>query len=119
LIEGNVDLLLIETVFDALNAKAAIFAVKEAFDKTGIELPIMISVTFPDISGRVLSGQNPEAFYNAIAHANPLIVGSNCGRRVQRNPPVPGRTIECQRLLLQRAPQCRPPQCFWRVRRNS
>lgn len=81
LIEGNVDLLLIETVFDALNAKAAIFAVKEAFDKTGIELPIMISVTFPDISGRVLSGQNPEAFYNAIAHANPLIVGSNCGRR--------------------------------------
>ena len=81
LIEGNVDLLLIETVFDALNAKAAIFAVKEAFDKTGIELPIMISVTFPDTSGRVLSGQNPEAFYNAIAHANPLIVGSNCGRR--------------------------------------
>ncbi|MEP4147807.1 MAG: methionine synthase [Halioglobus sp.] len=81
LIEGNVDVLLIETIFDALNAKAAIFAVKEAFDQTGIELPIMISVTFPDISGRVLSGQNPEAFYNAIAHANPLIVGSNCGRR--------------------------------------
>ena len=118
LIEGNVDLLLIETVFDALNAKAAIFAVKEAFDKTGIELPIMISVTFPDTSGRVLSGQNPEAFYNAIAHANPLIVGSNCGRRYSEIP-VPGRTIECQRLLLQRTPQCGPPQCFWRVRRNS
>jgi 5-methyltetrahydrofolate--homocysteine methyltransferase len=81
LIEGDVDVLLIETIFDALNAKAAIFAVKQAFDQTGIELPIMISVTFPDVSGRVLSGQNPEAFYNAIAHANPLIVGSNCGRR--------------------------------------
>ena len=81
LIEGQVDLLLIETIFDALNAKAAIFAVKQAFEQSGIELPLMISVTFPDVSGRVLSGQNPEAFYNAIAHANPLIVGSNCGRR--------------------------------------
>ncbi|TDG13767.1 methionine synthase [Seongchinamella unica] len=81
LIEGQVDLLLIETIFDALNAKAAIFAVKQAFEQSGVELPLMISVTFPDVSGRVLSGQNPEAFYNAIAHARPLIVGSNCGRR--------------------------------------
>ncbi|MFT4614811.1 MAG: 5-methyltetrahydrofolate--homocysteine methyltransferase [Bacteroidia bacterium] len=80
LIEGKADFIMIETVFDTLNAKAAIFAVKEAFDETGVELPIMISVTFPDISGRVLSGQNPEAFWNAIAHARPLIVGSNCGR---------------------------------------
>jgi 5-methyltetrahydrofolate--homocysteine methyltransferase len=81
LIEGDVDLILIETIFDTLNAKAAIFAVKQAFAQTGRELPIMISVTFPDVSGRVLSGQNPEAFYNAIAHARPLVVGSNCGRR--------------------------------------
>jgi len=81
LIEGGVDLLMIETIFDTLNAKAAIFAVKQAFETTGRELPLMISATFPDVSGRVLSGQNPEAFYNAIAHANPLIVGSNCGRR--------------------------------------
>ncbi len=81
LIEGGVDVLLIETIFDTLNAKAAIFAVKQAFDQCGKELPLMISVTFPDVSGRVLSGQNPEAFYNAIAHAKPLIVGSNCGRR--------------------------------------
>ncbi|MDX1733639.1 MAG: methionine synthase, partial [Halioglobus sp.] len=80
LIEGNVDLIMIETIFDTLNAKAAIFAVREVFDVLGIELPIMISVTFPDISGRVLSGQNPEAFWNAVAHAQPLIVGSNCGR---------------------------------------
>ncbi|WP_423810684.1 methionine synthase [Pseudohalioglobus lutimaris] len=81
LIEGGVDVILIETIFDTLNAKAAIFAVKQAFEQSGTELPLMISVTFPDVSGRVLSGQNPEAFYNAIAHANPLIVGSNCGRR--------------------------------------
>ncbi|MFV8817287.1 methionine synthase [Haliea sp. E17] len=81
LVEGGADLIMIETIFDTLNAKAAIFAVKEAFEQIGRELPIMISVTFPDVSGRVLSGQNPEAFYNAIAHARPLIVGSNCGRR--------------------------------------
>jgi len=81
LVEGGVDLIMIETVFDTLNAKAAIFAVKDVFEELGQSLPIMISVTFPDISGRVLSGQNPEAFWNAIAHAKPLIVGSNCGRR--------------------------------------
>lgn len=81
LCEGGSDLILIETIFDTLNAKAAIFAVKKAFDDQGYELPIMISVTFPDISGRVLSGQSPEAFWNAVAHARPLIVGTNCGRR--------------------------------------
>jgi 5-methyltetrahydrofolate--homocysteine methyltransferase len=81
LLEGGVDFLMIETIFDTLNAKAAIFAVKELFDELGREWPLMISVTFPDISGRVLSGQNAEAFWNAVAHARPLIVGSNCGRR--------------------------------------
>jgi 5-methyltetrahydrofolate--homocysteine methyltransferase len=81
LIEGGVDLIIIETVFDSLNAKAAIFAVQGVFEETGVTLPIMISVTFPDISGRVLSGQSPEAFWNTVAHARPLIVGSNCGRR--------------------------------------
>ncbi len=81
LIDGGVDLLLIETIFDTLNAKAAIFAVQGVFEELGQTLPLMISVTFPDTSGRVLSGQSPEAFWNAIAHANPLIVGSNCGRR--------------------------------------
>ena len=83
LIAGGADLILIETIFDALNAKAAIFAVKEVFEELGQELPLMISVTFPDISGRILSGQNPEAFWNAVAHAKPLIIGSNCGRRYQ------------------------------------
>jgi 5-methyltetrahydrofolate--homocysteine methyltransferase len=81
LVEGGVDLLLIETIFDTLNAKAAIFAVKAVLEELGTEVPIMISVTFPDMSGRNLSGQSPEAFCNAIAHARPLIVGTNCGRR--------------------------------------
>ncbi|CAH0990259.1 Methionine synthase [Sinobacterium norvegicum] len=82
LIDGGSDIILIETIFDTLNAKAAIYAVKRYFDDHGIELPIMISVTFPDISGRVLSGQSAEAFWNSVAHAKPLIVGTNCGRRI-------------------------------------
>jgi len=69
LMEGGVDLLLIETIFDTLNAKAAIFAVREVFDELGREVPLMISVTFPDISGRVLSGQNPEAFWSSCQAA--------------------------------------------------
>ncbi|HBO11746.1 MAG TPA: methionine synthase, partial [Halieaceae bacterium] len=81
LVDGGVDLLMIETVFDTLNAKAAIFAAEGVFEDRGEALPLMISVTFPDTSGRNLSGQRPEAFWNAIAHARPLIVGSNCGRR--------------------------------------
>ena len=80
LLDGGVDILLIETIFDTLNAKAAIFAVHSVFEQRGVEYPIMISVTFPDISGRVLSGQSPEAFWNSVSHARPLIVGSNCGR---------------------------------------
>ncbi|MEH6590303.1 MAG: methionine synthase [Halioglobus sp.] len=87
LIDGGVDFLMIETIFDTLNAKAAIFAVKQVLRERDIDLPIMISVTFPDLSGRILSGQNPEAFWNAIAHANPLIVGTNCGRRFKEIAP--------------------------------
>lgn len=87
LIDGGVDLLLIETIFDTLNAKAAIFAIRDAMDLRGVELPLMLSVTFPDTSGRLLSGQTAEAFWYAIAHAQPLIVGSNCGRRFKEVEP--------------------------------
>ncbi|WP_372810220.1 methionine synthase [Litorivivens sp.] len=82
LLESDVDLLLIETIFDSLNAKAAIYAILQYFEDSGIEVPIMVSVTFPDVSGRTLSGQTPTAFWNTIAHAKPLIVGTNCGRRI-------------------------------------
>ena len=78
LIEGGADIILIETVFDTLNAKAAIFAVQHVFEEQGIELPIMISVTITDKSGRTLSGQVTEAFYNSLSHANPLSIGLNC-----------------------------------------
>jgi 5-methyltetrahydrofolate--homocysteine methyltransferase len=78
LIQGGSDLILIETIFDTLNAKAAVFAVKQYFDQVGFELPIMISGTITDASGRTLSGQTTEAFYNSLAHAQPLSIGLNC-----------------------------------------
>ncbi len=77
-IAGGADLLLIETIFDTLNAKAAIFAVAGVFEATGTRLPIIISGTIVDASGRTLSGQTLEAFWNSIRHADPLLVGLNC-----------------------------------------
>ncbi|MGN6193564.1 MAG: homocysteine S-methyltransferase family protein [Ginsengibacter sp.] len=79
LVDGGVDLLLIETIFDTLNAKAAIYAIKKYFrDTNKEELPIMISGTITDASGRTLSGQTLEAFYISVSHANPISVGLNC-----------------------------------------
>ncbi|RUM79427.1 MAG: methionine synthase, partial [Candidatus Thioglobus sp.] len=78
LIEGGSDIILIETIFDTLNAKAAIFAVQQVFEDDGVELPIMISGTITDASGRTLSGQMTEAFYNSLRHANPISIGLNC-----------------------------------------
>src|SRR5450432_3055359 len=78
LIAGGVDLILIETVFDTLNAKAALFAVREVLDGAGIDLPIIVSGTITDASGRTLSGQTTEAFWNSVRHARPAVVGLNC-----------------------------------------
>jgi 5-methyltetrahydrofolate--homocysteine methyltransferase len=78
LIEGGSDIILIETIFDTLNAKAAIFAVQQVFEDDGVELPIMISGTITDASGRTLSGQMTEAFYNSLRHADPISIGLNC-----------------------------------------
>ncbi|EXJ17029.1 methionine synthase [Imhoffiella purpurea] len=78
LIEGGADIILIETIFDTLNAKAAIFAVRQVFDEDGVERPIMISGTITDQSGRTLTGQTTEAFYNSLRHADPLSIGLNC-----------------------------------------
>jgi 5-methyltetrahydrofolate--homocysteine methyltransferase len=78
LVEGGVDLILIETVFDTLNAKAALFAVREVLDHEGIDLPIIVSGTITDASGRTLSGQTTEAFWNSVRHARPAVVGLNC-----------------------------------------
>nr|WP_289073182.1 methionine synthase [uncultured Halomonas sp.] len=78
LIEGGADLIMIETIFDTLNAKAAIYALEELFDDLDRRLPVMISGTITDASGRTLSGQTTEAFWNSVRHANPLSVGLNC-----------------------------------------
>ena len=78
LIEGGVDILLIETIFDTLNAKAAVFAVEQVFDDQGVRLPVILSGTITDQSGRTLSGQTTEAFYNSLRHARPLAMSLNC-----------------------------------------
>ncbi|MEM1289304.1 MAG: methionine synthase, partial [Pseudomonadota bacterium] len=78
LIAGGADLILVETVFDTLNAKAALFAIEEAFEEAGIKLPVMISGTITDLSGRTLSGQTPTAFWYSLRHAKPFSIGLNC-----------------------------------------
>ena len=78
LVGGGVDILLIETVFDTLNAKAAVFAIEQYFETSGIRLPVMISGTITDASGRTLTGQVTEAFWNSLSHARPVSIGLNC-----------------------------------------
>jgi 5-methyltetrahydrofolate--homocysteine methyltransferase len=78
LVDGGADLILIETIFDTLNAKAAVVAVEEVFAEKGVRLPLMISGTITDLSGRTLSGQTPTAFWYSLRHARPLSIGLNC-----------------------------------------
>ncbi|WP_017524863.1 methionine synthase [Pusillimonas noertemannii] len=78
LLDGGIDIVLIETIFDTLNAKAAIFAVESVFEERGVRLPVMISGTVTDASGRILSGQTVEAFWNSVRHARPITIGLNC-----------------------------------------
>ncbi len=78
LIDGGADILLVETIFDTLNAKAALFAIEEVFEEKGFRLPVMISGTITDLSGRTLSGQTPTAFWYSLRHAKPFSIGLNC-----------------------------------------
>jgi 5-methyltetrahydrofolate--homocysteine methyltransferase len=78
LIDGGADLILFETIFDTLNAKAGIFAAEEVFAEKGVRLPVMISGTITDLSGRTLSGQTPSAFWNSVRHGKPITIGLNC-----------------------------------------
>jgi 5-methyltetrahydrofolate--homocysteine methyltransferase len=78
LIDGGADILLVETVFDTLNAKAALFAIQDCFERRGARLPVIVSGTITDASGRTLSGQTTEAFWNSVRHVRPLAVGLNC-----------------------------------------
>ena len=83
LVDGGADLLLVETIFDTLNAKAALFAIDQYFDETGTKLPVMISGTITDASGRTLSGQTAEAFWISVKHAKPFTIGLNCALGAQ------------------------------------
>src|ERR1700709_1560094 len=78
LLDGGVDLLLVETIFDTLNAKAALYAIAEISEARGVDVPVMVSGTITDKSGRLLSGQLPEAFWNSVRHAGPVTIGFNC-----------------------------------------
>jgi len=78
LLDGGADLLMVETIFDTLNCKAALFAIEEQFERTGHRVPVMISVTITDLSGRTLSGQTVEAFWNSVRHVKPFSIGLNC-----------------------------------------
>jgi 5-methyltetrahydrofolate--homocysteine methyltransferase len=98
LVEGGVNLLLVETIFDTLNAKAAIVAARDVLDELGLELPLWISVTIVDLSGRTLSGQTLEAFWASVEHARPLIVGVNCSlgaREIRHHVEELARLADC------------------------
>lgn len=83
LLDGGVDLLMVETIFDTLNAKAALFAIEQYFEQHKVTVPIMISATITDASGRTLSGQTAEAFWNSVSHVNPISIGLNCALGVE------------------------------------
>jgi 5-methyltetrahydrofolate--homocysteine methyltransferase len=100
LIEGGVDLVLIETVFDTLNAKAAGFAISEVLDEKGLDLPIMISGTITDLSGRNLSGQTPEAFWYSMRHLKPVSFGLNCSFGAEQLRPAVAQVAKVADTLI-------------------
>jgi 5-methyltetrahydrofolate--homocysteine methyltransferase len=118
LTEGGADILLVETVFDTLNAKAALFAIEKFFDEAGRRWPLMISGTITDASGRTLSGQTAEAFWNALRHARPLSFGLNCALGAKDLRQYVEELSRCA-TASSRPPQRRPAECLRRLRRNA
>ena len=114
LIKGGADLIMIETVFDTLNAKAAIFAIEEVFAEIGERLPVWISGTITDLSGRTLTGQTVEAFWHSLRHATPFAIGLNCALGPKELRPYVADLSEVADTLVSAPSQCRPAQ---RVRR--
>jgi 5-methyltetrahydrofolate--homocysteine methyltransferase len=112
LIAGGVDLLLIETIFDTLNAKAAIVAVLDVFEEKSVSLPLMISVTITDKSGRTLSGQTVDAFWTSIAHANPVSVGINCALGAREMRPFLAELSEVAPVPVSAYPNAGLPNAF-------
>jgi len=112
LIEGDVDVLLVETIFDTLNAKAALVAVEDAFDAVGIRLPVMISVAITDASGRTLSGQTVDAFWRSVAHVEPLSVGVNCSLGATEMRPHVAELARIADCLVSSYPNAGLPNAF-------
>ena len=119
LIAGGADLLVIETIFDTLNAKAAIFGVEAAFDATGDRIPLIISGTITDASGRTLSGQTVEAFCTSVTHARPIAVGLNCALGARQLRGAHRRPGADRRAAGHRLSERRPAQRVRRLRRDS
>jgi len=99
LIKGGADIIMIETIFDTLNAKAAIYAIEETYEAMGLRLPVWISGTITDLSGRTLTGQVPEAFWHSMRHAKPFAIGLNCAWAPRNCAPM--------------SPNCRGPATRW------
>ena len=116
LVDGGVDILLVETIFDTLNAKAALFAIEEVKEERGITIPIMVSGTITDASGRTLSGQTAEAFLISISHIPILSAGFNCA--LGANQLVPHLEVLSARTncAVSAHPKCRTSECLWRIR---
>ncbi|MGH6827480.1 MAG: methionine synthase, partial [Rhizomicrobium sp.] len=112
LIRGGADLLMIETVFDTLNCKAAIFAIAEIFDELGVRLPIWISGTITDLSGRTLTGQTPEAFWHSVRHAKPFAIGLNCALGAKELRPHIAELAAAADTLVSAHPNAGLPNAF-------
>ncbi|MGD0144173.1 MAG: homocysteine S-methyltransferase family protein, partial [Rhizomicrobium sp.] len=112
LVRGGADLIMIETVFDTLNAKAAIFAIEEAFDELGVRLPIWISGTITDLSGRMLTGQTAEAFWHSVRHARPFAIGLNCALGAKELRPYVDELSGCADTLVSAHPNAGLPNAF-------
>lgn len=112
LIDGGVDLLLVETIFDTLNAKAALFAIEEVKEELGIDIPIMVSGTITDASGRTLSGQTVEAFFISISHIPLLSVGFNCALGADQLKPYLKRLVQNTSLNISAHPNAGLPNAF-------
>ena len=119
LIDGGVDLLLLETIFDTLNAKAASSRSRTSSRRSGVRLPLMISVTITDRSGRTLSGQTLDAFYTSIRHARPFSVGINCALGARDMRPYLAELARHRRVLRQLLSERRPAERVRRVRRAA
>merc|ERR1719498_1945296 len=100
MMDGGADILIVETIFDTLNAKAALFAIGEYLEHTGVDVPVFVSGTLVDQSGRTLSGQTGEAFYNSIRHGKPMCVGLNCALGAKQMAPFLKRIAECAECFV-------------------